>query len=598
MSADDIRVYYTGAKSAGSAQPDSAKSVGGFVSGTLMPSMAYNLADAIDGVYVDHVSASCGEGVHAVEASAVGSLRFTAAGDTQGAAVAIANGETKTLYSGTTSKYIIVKRETADDLSGLMSVAAAWVRNNAVAMDNCTTADAAEYRMVALTNQSAGSIEIVINTFAGANIYVAFEPSYSDGFTRDYSVLGDTTEPVGLSFTQGTSAASKTLAAGETVGLWIKRSVNYTLTVGAANVAYIDLVYGGVTQTIRGLFSRSNSALIKYELYRGVDAEIDFGAAAFETFTTLPHDTAALAGGHAYKFVLRQRNTYNLLSQNLTEWEVTTNADGTVAYTPPSAPDSVAVTAVYGNKFLVEATYDYLADDDDDQADTWLVYLEDGSDPDPDTDTPTEVAMATGGGLVELSLLTAAYADSSTLHVLVRTRRTGEADSINATITEAAALGELDAIRVGCEWITGSNAGAVVTVWESGTNSVSVDTVHGWLRFTVGGSIVAGLTRAGVFLGSFVEADLTGTAQVDTFALDGTDLCVAVGGQRVMSITTAGVVTVAAITETGAEPSDVWTSAAHYEEAEGELGFSADLETELFKISDAGLLTIRSGAEQ
>ena len=593
MNADDIRVYYTGAKSAGSAQSDSAKSVGGFVSGTLMPSMAYNLADAIDGVYVVFVSPSCGEGVHQVEATGASALRFTAAGDDQGTAVTIANGETKTLYSGTTSKYIIVKRETADDLSGLMSVAAAWVRNNAVAMDNAAAADAPEVRMVAVTNQSAETASLTAVRTGGVTI--AWETAISGDYLRDLSVEGDTSMPSGVAFVS--NPIFHDLAAGETVGLWIKRDVS-GLSAAAEVAASLNLSYDGITQTLKGLFALADSSLEQYELYRGVDAEIDFDAAAFETFAALPHDTAALAGGHVYKFVLRWRNAYDLLSQNLEEWEITTNADGTVAYTPPSAPDSTVVTAVYGNKFLIEATYDYLADDDDDQADTWLVYLADGSDPDPDADTPTEVAMATGGGLAELSLLTAAYTDSSTLHVLVRTRRTDEADSTNTTATEAAALGDLDAIRHGCEWITGSAPGAVVTVWESGTNSVTVDTVHGWLRFAVAGSIVAGVSRAGIMLGSFIEADLTGTAQVDAFALDGTDLCVAVGGQRVMSITTAGVVTVAAITETGAEPSDVWTSAAHYEEAEGELGFSADLETELFKISDAGLLTIRSGAEQ
>lgn len=594
MNADDIRVYYTGAKSAGSDQADSAKSVGGFVSGTLMPSLAYRLNDAISGVFVAFVSSSCGEGIHAIEATDDDDLRFTASGDTQGDAVTIAHGETKTLYSGTATKYIIVKRETVSDLDGSMIVATSWARNNAAAMDNADASDSAEVRMVAITNQSDETASLVASP-SGSSFMIAWETAISDGFLRDLSVEGDESMPSGISFGY---TIIHDLAAGETVGLWIKRDVSTSLDAGADIEATINLFCGGSSQPIKGLFALADSSLVQYELYRGVDVEIDFGAAAFETFAALPHDTAALAGGHTYKFVLRQRNAYDLLSQNLDEWEVTTEADGSVARNAPRSPDEIEVTPVYGNKFLIEAAYDYMADDEADRADTWLIYIGEDADPDPATVTPVEVAMSTGGGIVELSYLTAAYSDSTVLHVLVRTRRTDEADSVNTAITTATALGDLDAIRPGCEWITGSTAAAVVNVWTSGTNRIDVDATHGWIRFILGGSVVAGVTRAGIMLGSFVEGDLTGTAQAETFVLDGTDLCVAVGGYRVMSITTAGIVTIAAITETGAVPSDVWASSAHYEETGGELSFSADLETALFKISNAGLMTIRSGNEQ
>src|SRR5687767_4961873 len=49
-------------------------------------------------------------------------------------------------------------------------------------------------------------------------------------------------------------------------------------------------------QDLYGRYRISDAALDRYELYRGVNADVDYSA-AWETFTSLPHTTAALVAG-------------------------------------------------------------------------------------------------------------------------------------------------------------------------------------------------------------------------------------------------------------------------------------------------------------
>lgn len=93
----------------------------------------------------------------------------------------------------------------------------------------------------------------------------------------------------------------------------------------------------------------------------------------------------------------------------------------------------------------ITAAYAYEADGDD-AADTWLVYLKEGSDPDPTTDSPDHTEdMSKTDGLAVLEHTTGYYDHGTDLHVLVRTRRSGSPD-VDSDNTAASTI-TIDASR-------------------------------------------------------------------------------------------------------------------------------------------------------
>lgn len=173
-----------------------------------------------------------------------------------------------------------------------------------------------------------------------------------------------------------------------------------------------------------------DDAQAQYELYRGTaEAEPDFDAAAFETFTSLPHTTAALAYPAIYKFVLRQRNKYGLLSRNIRSWRLELDGSGNQVTTPPSDPFDETLEAAAAGKVRVTAQYDYTADGAATEADTFLVYLTTGGgNPDPSVDTPTEVTMVKADGIAHLDYTSGAYSNGTIVKALVRVRQQGTPD--------------------------------------------------------------------------------------------------------------------------------------------------------------------------
>lgn len=204
--------------------------------------------------------------------------------------------------------------------------------------------------------------------------------------------------------------------------------------------------YGGRSG---GAHRAANATLARYELYVGIDGAPDFTAAPFETFTTLPHATAALDPAPAgtertYHLVLRARNAYNLASRNVAAWTVTVDDAGAQVITRPSAPTDAAAAAAAGGKVLVTARYEYAADGAD-QATQWLIYLRsNGTSPDPTVDTPTVVTMAKVDGVAKLSWLSAAQADGATIKVIVRARRVDTVDAGPPPVTVNADSANVD----------------------------------------------------------------------------------------------------------------------------------------------------------
>lgn len=193
---------------------------------------------------------------------------------------------------------------------------------------------------------------------------------------------------------------------------------------------------------LAGNYRVANAALDRYEVYRGVDgAAIDFAAAPWATFISLPFATSALAAGHTYSLVVRRRNAWGLVSQNVDAYTFTVNGGGGQTAEPPSAPREISASAAAAGTVRVRARYDYAADGSD-QADAFLVYLRsNGTDPDPATDTPTVVAMRKFDGVAKLDHRTSAFTEGTVVKVIVRARRTGSpsVDSTNSDVYSATA---------------------------------------------------------------------------------------------------------------------------------------------------------------
>ena len=183
-----------------------------------------------------------------------------------------------------------------------------------------------------------------------------------------------------------------------------------------------------------GASRHAQAGLAGYTLYRGIDIAPDF-TAPWQYSASLPFTTPALASGHTYQFVLRQRNQYGLESQNLNTWTLAVSSTG-AATNAPAAPTGAALTQTAGLIPLLTATY--LPGPDGAYAATgWLIYITtDGTTPNPATSSPVVVPMPSLGGLNQLRYTLAAQTAGTVIKALIRTRRPGtpNSDSTNTGI--------------------------------------------------------------------------------------------------------------------------------------------------------------------
>ncbi len=162
---DALRMYLTGADSDGGAQTDHDASLGKNRSSTEVPHLG--ISGSVQYLTIDFVSGNNGEGIGVLTVSGVSEIKWTAPGGTLGAAVAIANGETKIIEDGTdTDKYARITRTSATALGvAATNITLANEVNNAIGLDDVSSAEAAagdtEYRCVCLKNEGANAITVL-----------------------------------------------------------------------------------------------------------------------------------------------------------------------------------------------------------------------------------------------------------------------------------------------------------------------------------------------------------------------------------------------------------------------------------------------------
>lgn len=467
---DALGLYLTGTEAAVSTYGANA-SLGGVRLALEVPDLRWKIANPIPNVVVLQAGGDNGTGTGYIRGATADSLTYTAPGDTEGAAVSIAAGETKVLTSGgDADKWVRVYREDDRDfpVNGLslgMQLKLRKCHGGVVGMDNLTSAERAAglntYRGVMLFNHSPLEVtNIKAWVGAGGNLQIGWEAPGADGSIQ--VIADDATAPAAVVFVSGTdsgtglSLASLDSQAG--YGLWLCRAyaAGGSAAHAAENTLYLQFDYDGVTytRTIPGQYAVADDSLDRYELYAGLGVAIDY-TTPVATSATLPFNYMPVLPGpgttRVDKYVCRKRNKYNLVGGNVYATEITIDENGDDVSSPLSVPENVTLTALPGGE--VEVLADYYGTRDADPADTWLIYATTtGVDPDPTTDTPTEVDMSGAGtfgffavngawGSLNKGLraVLGPYSWGTDLRVLVRVRRKGTPD-VDSNNTAATAL--------------------------------------------------------------------------------------------------------------------------------------------------------------
>lgn len=168
-SADALGIFLTGAASDGGSQADPDLSFGNYRSSSYENKIGFFLNSSIPGIIVERVSGANGHGLGLLETISGTECRWTAPDDTAGEAVEIADGETKMLQSGgDTSKFIIISRNRAEELTGAATIILLPVFNNAVGSSNVPSGEAlTKLRCLALKNTNAAEIITNLKVWIG-----------------------------------------------------------------------------------------------------------------------------------------------------------------------------------------------------------------------------------------------------------------------------------------------------------------------------------------------------------------------------------------------------------------------------------------------
>jgi len=161
--ADALGIYYTGAAVAGATQRDPAACLGGHRAADELWRLGFELSQAVPtmpSLLIDQIMGWNGAGTATLRASGTSELRYTPPGGSEGAAVTIADGETKLLEGATVSQAIRVTRDGTTDLGGLLTFDTVEIFNNPVGSTNATPSGAAIDTYGALMLRAHGGLPL------------------------------------------------------------------------------------------------------------------------------------------------------------------------------------------------------------------------------------------------------------------------------------------------------------------------------------------------------------------------------------------------------------------------------------------------------
>ena len=142
--ADTLRLHLSGASSHNGAQTSPDASIGNYRSSTELEMLSAATSGMPANLTLAFVAGANGTGAGSLACPTADTIAWTPPSGTQGAAVTIANGETKVIEGGggALSKYLRVSRTSAVALTGTATITLTDVVNNCVGFDDVTSAEA------------------------------------------------------------------------------------------------------------------------------------------------------------------------------------------------------------------------------------------------------------------------------------------------------------------------------------------------------------------------------------------------------------------------------------------------------------------------
>jgi len=262
----------------------------------------------------------------------------------------------------------------------------------------------------------------------------------ADASNRIQEIADIETAPTSVTFTQPISSATglthATLLARENFGVWIHRETPAVAIpqVGMNATINYEFTVGGATynNAMPMRFNLRDTATEQYELYIGTGGNEPDLTAAPDEEGALPLSsvlTPPMSGIDTYRFVVRKRNAYNLLSLNTFSKAFQLDSNGDEVNTEVSEALGVTLSHIGSGKIRVKAYYSPSLDAN--PADTWVAYIRtNGTDPDPGVDTPVNIgAMADPDlmtGNVYLTYDTSAYDWNTDFRIILRPKRSSD----------------------------------------------------------------------------------------------------------------------------------------------------------------------------
>lgn len=174
--ADALGLFLTGAAIDGGDQSDPDLSYGNYRSSYRLEQIGFFISHSIPGIIIERIGGANGTGLGSMEAVNGDSLRWTAPGDTPGAAILIANGQTRMLQSGSVpAKFIIVSCHITGELAGTATVSLVPVYNDVIGSSNVPSGESlVKLRCFAMKNMNPGRtlkhLKVWIGTLAEQQI--------------------------------------------------------------------------------------------------------------------------------------------------------------------------------------------------------------------------------------------------------------------------------------------------------------------------------------------------------------------------------------------------------------------------------------------
>lgn len=526
---DSLRCLLTGANAANAVQRNHCVSLGGWPSCSEANGLGVDVVREMSGIQIDFASPLNPEGLGALTAISTGSFAWTPCGGTQGVAVAIANGETKIIPGEAEEQYIRVTRTSADDLSGSASLDLHVCPNTVAAgADEVKPLSEVMVRCMILKNVSAYDINNLIVWVEGGaehQFRVASDTPDADGRITDTSVNGETYVPVGNNDwnwgqTPGTGLAVGTLAAGEIVGIWIRKN-SFVQDASPKVLSEIHWQYDLMGHTceslVAGTYCCAETSIEALLVFRGVDDDIDF-ATPFATVAldALPAALGTITADATYKYAVCWRNAWGLISAPTETFTFDLDDDGEEIPQAPSAPTNLSLTPQPDGSLVVRGQYERGLDPEAQKATHWAVCVRFGSNPEPGAADAIEIPIDDTATFSQLEQDLGPYGAGEDVRVLVTLRtysnETTYSESTNTAILQATVTidGEsLDAPDRSCCWLTGPQTVDADVLWRYDSDTY-IDLVpeSGVVRFYIDGVLVAAIS-------SNLDLSLKGTLTTD-----------------------------------------------------------------------------------